>query len=426
MKRSHRARPRSRPALITVVVVLLVGSTALAVVNLTTASAAEWRCRLQADQGCQRPRHLCPRQSSRPFCPVSPSPSPSPSPGSSASASSSASPSSSTSASSSPRPSSTPTKTDGYIGGVALGGDQPNNTRRAQDYAKLREANVTWVRTDVDWQWVEENRGTFNWNVYDPTIKDIKAAGFKHLAILHTVPTWANDNAGNYAPPADLSRLTEFCYQAVRHYIGLGTVDYEIGNEVNLHHPGVPNPTGASYTKTFLKPCVSGVRKAASEKGTKVNIVLGSLVPTEDSRTMPTTFLEAIYDNGGKDLFDTGNLHPYTLPNAPEESTHLTKDARALHKVMAAHGDGGKKIWATEYGFPTAGEHSVTESQLASHVGTALDLWYANSFAGPAFWYTARDRGQASSRDPEDHFGLMRVDGTPKAALKELRTYLRR
>jgi hypothetical protein len=314
-----------------------------------------------------------------------------------------------------------------HVGGVALGGAEPANRRRGADYAALRAMNATWVRSDVDWQSVEEEPGRWNFGRYDPVIADATEAGLRHLAILHTVPAWANGGAGNYGPARDPALFGGFCHRAARRYLPLGVHDYELGNEVNLPHPGWDAPTGASYLVEMLVPCATGVRRAAAELGVAVNVMLGSLVPTgpKGGRAEPSAFLAEVYAGGGREHFDSVALHPYTRPLPPAASDHLTGVAQRLHAVMAAHGDGAKRIWATEFGYPTGGPDSVGERQQAAHVDPAVDLWYSNLFAGPLFWYSARDTG-TDPRDTEQHFGLLRHDGSAKPAYAALAARLRR
>ena len=70
-------------------------------------------------------------------------------------------------------------------------------------------------------------------------------------------------------------------------------------------------------------------------------------------------------------------------------------------------------IWATEFGYPTAGGNAVTEQQQGDFVAPAMNAWFAHSYAGPLFWYSARDSG-TEKLDREEHFGLLRRDGTRK------------
>jgi hypothetical protein len=308
----------------------------------------------------------------------------------------------------------------GYLGGVALGALQPWNSRRAADFQAMRAANATWVRSDLGWEYLEPVKGDWRFGTYDPVIADAKAAGLRYLAILHTVPGWANKNAGDYAPPTDLSLLTNYCYQTARHYLPLGVTDYEIGNEVNLPHPGWANPTGTLYTRGFLQPCVAGLRRAQNEVGIRANVLFGSMAPIDwTGGTNPLTFLTDAYSAGAGGQFDAVGWHPYTGSDAPATSPHMNADTVTLNGVMAMHGDGAKKIWATEYGAPTGGPYSITEAAQATLVPDALRVWYSRSFDGPLFWYSGRDTG-TDAGDREQHFGLLRFDGTAKPAYSAL------
>jgi polysaccharide biosynthesis protein PslG len=307
-----------------------------------------------------------------------------------------------------------------HVGGVALGSGEPANPRRRADYAAMREMNASWVRSDIDWRAVEEAPGQWNFSRYDPVVDDANAEGLRHLAILHTVPAWANGGAGVYASPEDLELLSEYCRQTALHYIPRGVLDYEVGNEVNLPHPGW-DPTGPAYVEQLLRPCTTGVRSAAQELGAEVNVILGSVVPGGDGPADPVRFLTEVYESGGGSLFDNVSVHPYTRPLAPTASDHLTAFVDRIYQVMQDHGDAGKKIWATEYGYPTAGPHSTSEELLATYVDAAVDLWYSHPFAGPLFWYSARDTG-TDQEDAEQNFGLLRHDGEAKATYAELAT----
>ena len=75
-------------------------------------------------------------------------------------------------------------------------------------------------------------------------------------------------------------------------------------------------------------------------------------------------------------------------------------------------GDGGKKIWATEYGEPTS---SVDEATQAAYLTDFLAKWRTLPYAGPAYVYTTRDRNTGSG-NPDDTFGLYRTDWSPKPA----------
>jgi hypothetical protein len=325
-----------------------------------------------------------------------------------------------------PTPTPVPTIPAGKVGGVAVGALQPWNPRRAADYKALGAANATWVRSDLGWMYLEPVKGSWRFDQFDPVVADAKANGMRYLAILHTVPNWANGGAGDYGMPSDVSLVTNYCYQTARHYIPMGVTEYEIGNEINLPHPGWQNPSGAVYTQKFLAPCVSGLRRAATELNARPTIIFGSLAPTEwTGGTNQATFLTDAYNNGAQGLFDAMAWHPYTGADAPSVSVHMNADSAQLNSIMAARGDGAKKIWATEYGVPTGGPNSVSEQAQVTTLNGSFDVWYAKPFAGPLFWYSGRDSG-TSTTDREQHFGVLRYDGSAKPAYAALAGQLTR
>jgi hypothetical protein len=84
---------------------------------------------------------------------------------------------------------------------------------------------------------------------------------------------------------------------------------------------------------------------------------------------------------------------------------------------MQSQGDGGKKIWATELGFPT-GTHNraVTESMQGERFAESLNAWRSFGFAGPVFLYQVRDNG-TNQGDVYQTFGLYRYDNRAKASV---------
>jgi hypothetical protein len=76
---------------------------------------------------------------------------------------------------------------------------------------------------------------------------------------------------------------------------------------------------------------------------------------------------------------------------------------------MVAHGDGAKKIWATEYGAPTNGtanDGHVTQQTQAALMVDAMKQWKMFSYAGPFFVFEFRDNG-TNATEKNDWFGLV-------------------
>lgn len=310
-------------------------------------------------------------------------------------------------------------------GGVAVGGLQPWSTTRAADYAAMGAAHATWIRSDLAWEYLEPTQGSWQWGLYDPVVSDAQVHGMRYLAILHTVPAWANGGTGDYGLATDPTTLTNYAYQVGRHYLPRGVTEFEIGNEVNLPHPGW-TPDGATYVIRTLMPIVAGLRQAQAEVGTSMTILLGSMAPTDWAGGVDqATFLTDVYTAGAHGWFDAIAWHPYTGADTPLTGQQFVPEPVALAAIMATNGDGGKKIWGTEYGQATGGPNSVTEQTQASLVTSAMSTWYAQPWAGPLFWYSGRDTGTAYD-DREQHFGVLRYDGSHKLAYARLQQLLTR
>ncbi len=71
-----------------------------------------------------------------------------------------------------------------------------------------------------------------------------------------------------------------------------------------------------------------------------------------------------------------------------------------LRSQMIANGDGDKKIWGTEFGFPTNGPPGsfVSETVQAQHLTKAYQLFGSYPWAGPLFLWAERDFGTERRR----------------------------
>lgn len=185
---------------------------------------------------------------------------------------------------------------------------------------------------------------------------------------------------------------------------GLDTVAYEIWNEPNLDYEwrgGVPNP--AAYT-ALLIAAYRGI-KAADPAAI---VVTGGLATTGDGQGMSLRagavamgdlhFIRGMYQAGASGYFDALGSHPYGGLAAPEEKVGVTYFRRAeeQRQVMLEFGDAGTPVWATEFGWPVAGEchlgehepFRVGEAQQADYLVRAYRYADANwPWMGPMFLF---------------------------------------
>jgi hypothetical protein len=133
-------------------------------------------------------------------------------------------------------------------------------------------------------------------------------------------------------------------------------------------------------------------------------VITGGLSPAANrgGSVAPVTFLGRLYRLGHKRSFDHVGLHTSMFPYSPSTRKswspwrQMAWTKPSLRSVMKRHGNGGKKIWVTEYGAPTGGDRAVSESRQAALLREGFRLWAGYRWAGPLFWYSVRDRGPAA------------------------------
>jgi hypothetical protein len=121
---------------------------------------------------------------------------------------------------------------------------------------------------------------------------------------------------------------------------------------------------------------------------------------------------------------DVGNIHPYTYGESP--------DARHVRAEIARGSavSGRKPMWATEAGFhnamrgPSDQQPGVSERAAAVYL-TRTFLQHFESGIRRTYAYELLDETpERRGRDPEQHFGLLRHDFSPKPSFTALKNLL--
>lgn len=289
---------------------------------------------------------------------------------------------------------------------------------------QMQAMGVNTVRIGIPWAGINPIPGYYNWSQSDYMINAADARGMGVLAVITTTPGWANspDAPGVYGAPASAAAYGQFAGLAAQRYAGkVGA--YEIWNEPNAALYYGPQPDPAGYTQ-LLKAAYPAI-KAADPNATVIGGVVGSTITHENLTLNPVTFVDEMYENGAQGYFDALSFHPYqyTTPFSlgaynPNNPIVQLSD---IHNLMVANGDGGKLIWASEYGEPTS---VAGEANQAAYTQDMLTTWRTIGYTGPAFVYTLQDTPAAGtdSATPEDSLGLIRKDGTWKPAAYVVRS----
>jgi hypothetical protein len=239
------------------------------------------------------------------------------------------------------------------------------------------------------------------------------------VGLLNSAPGWATRGLPAItSPPASAATFATFAGTVASHFAGR-IAAYELWNEENAVQFWTAGPDGPQPDRfaDLLKAAYPAI-KAADPGAT---VVLGGLSPTLNFFSItkdPVDYLGNVYAAGAGDSFDAVGFHPYLFTNSAEARFSAGKAGSpiglytALRQTMAANGDRGKQIWATEFGDSTA---TVDEATQAERIRDFIVTWRGLPGAGPAFIYTTRDRNTGSA-DPQDRYGVYRTDWTPKPA----------
>jgi polysaccharide biosynthesis protein PslG len=307
--------------------------------------------------------------------------------------------------------------------GIAAGGNLHNlgADELARELDVYRAAGSGWIRIDINWEVIQAGGpSSYNWAPFDRVVQAARDRGLQILATILYTPAWARPgtSAGTY-PPADLGTYGAFAATAVARYAPLGVHAWEIWNEPNRNF-WKPSADPARYTD-LLKLAYAAIKRADPQ----ASVVSGGLSPygavgeTRADGMNPVTFLQKMYAAGAAGHFDAVGWHPYEWGvgvrfHPMSAWSQLTETSTNVRSVMAANGDGSKPVWGTEYGAPTF-SGGISEAAQAELLQRAYREWSGWRWAGPLFWYSARDAG-TDPGDREDHFGLVRRDFAPKGS----------
>lgn len=221
----------------------------------------------------------------------------------------------------------------------------------------IEDCGFRWVRQRFPWAEIEPRRGEYHWERGDGIVALCKEYDLSLIAVLDTSPPWARseEDAGNkLAPPLDLADYARFVEAFVARYRGQ-IAHYQLWDEPNIHpHWGDRFVDPAGYVE-LLK---AGYW-AAKRSNPDALILSAGLAPNveEGGRNMSDLlFLQGMYDAGARDFFDVLAVKPYGLWTGPEDrraSPDVTNFSRIvlLREMMIKNGDGGKAVWAVEFGW---------------------------------------------------------------------------
>lgn len=302
----------------------------------------------------------------------------------------------------------TPPTIGAKYGGTSGGAHLPflTDAELDRELDLMKGNGATWLRFDLDWSYVEPQKGVFHWGLPDRVMDEARQRGFKVVMTITYSPSWAISAAGrastwplpSHFPPVNVGDFANFASAAVNRYKAMGVKHWSIWNEPNWFENwgGGANPT--AYTR-LLQAAYPKI-KAADRSATVISAGLAPAFTSGDRKTLHAKeFLTAMYTAGVQGEMDAVGMHPYSFPAMPMWA-HVDNpfyNLPQLYNVMNARGDGAKKIWMLEFGGATRGTPSMTEAQQRDYINQAYRQLPKWPWAGPMFWYSTRDTGSCTT-----------------------------
>lgn len=293
----------------------------------------------------------------------------------------------------------------------------------------MQAMGVQNVRVGISWFSTQPLQNSeYNWAKTEFVINEAYRRGMGILGVLHETPVWAGSPPLSGMP--DAGAFGDFAGAVAEKYKGKISA-LEVWNEPN----GRPflNPVDPAGYTALLRSAYTAI-KAADPSITVVGGVLGSGRTLGNNFTMnPIDFLTGMYNAGAHGYFDAFSFHPYHY-DIPFSQGETQRDSpilqlRAIRALMESHGDGALKVWASEYGVPTApynpanpGLYNSPEKQ-AQFIQDFLENWQKESGTGPIFIYSTRDINSGSPSD-QDNFGVYYTNWTAKPAVKVITDFI--
>jgi polysaccharide biosynthesis protein PslG len=291
------------------------------------------------------------------------------------------------------------------------------------ELARLGRGGVGTLRINLAWGSVQSGPDApYDWSHYDPVVRQAAENGVRVLATVYSTPNWIASTPEIPPLGSALPRFQDFARAAARRYGADGSfwaehpelpklpiTNWQLWNEPNSPLFWKPSPDVGQYLE-LLRAFNSAVKGA--DPGAQ--IMLGGLFPTPAGGIFLDRFLSAVYQRGGRSLFDAVALHPYA--RTPRDALARVGQAR---EIMRRFGDAGKPIWITEVGWASTGRPPglvVGQQGQADYVKRTFELAQEDrerlKIAG-VVWFSLHD-----TPGPiwVGHCGLFTVDGSPKPA----------
>lgn len=299
-----------------------------------------------------------------------------------------------------------------------------------RSFEMVREMGAPWIVEYFPWAYAEPSPGNYDWRHHDLVIDHATRQGLTVIARLGFVPEWARppQTTPLYLDDAHLPAFADFAAQFAERYQDK-VHHIIIWNEPNLSLEWGYAPVDPQRYVAMMRAVYPAIKAVNPE----IQVLAGALAPTLAPPGTPDgmndlAYLQALYDDGFADYFDTLAIHAYGWYSEPDEPPAPDvinfRRAELLREIMVANGDDGKTAMITEGGW---NDHprwtrAVRPSQRIQYTIRAYELaqhdwpW----LEAVCFWAF---RYPWDAKSYQDYYTFVSGDFEPKPIYTEVQRY---
>jgi spore germination protein YaaH len=314
----------------------------------------------------------------------------------------------------------------------------------SQDHGQVinatRGMGFNWVKQQVRWEFHEPGRGQYSFGELDRMVDACSANGISVLFSVVVAPKWATSGGNHY--PANNQDFWNFMGVLAKHFRGRVKA-YEVWNEQNLQREW-----GAPLSASAYVQLLSGAYQAIKAADPSAIVVSGAPTPTgmNDGVTAinDRIYLEQMYQAGLARWCNAVGVHPSGFANPPSSRWPAGNDpARGYddhpsfffrntmedyRNIMVKYGDAGKKLWPTEFGWPTVENlgvppapgyefaNDVNEGRQADYLVQAYQMGRSWGWVGVMFLWNLNFGPVSGAADEKAAYGVIRPDWSARPA----------
>lgn len=278
------------------------------------------------------------------------------------------------------------------------------------EIASLATVGFRFVRIDLLWSLVEQQKGHYDFSSYQRIMSTLVAHTIRPIFILD----YNNSLYDNTSSPplTEVGLHTDEARQAFGRFAAAAVTtfkDYgvlwEIWNEPDNPRFWYPQPNPDSYM-ALTQITINAMRSADAS----ATIVAPALVGLEPTYQDAWKFLERCFQLGLLDVVDALSVHSYRL-GPPETASADYHHLRTLITRYATQQKVNIPIVCSEWGYSLTW---VSQEQQAAYFVRLFLINLANNLP-LSIWYDWRDDG-SDAKQIEDNFGIVTWNNQPKIA----------